>query len=141
MNTTVETTSEPQPPAQEQNSGQDSGFRTVRHARNSDRPKIRISLKRTNGTDWQPAESRTPNAGPSTAHEFNVVTNAAMAAPTPPSQNPDSNSILDSGSVVAASVSSFFNGIRASFRQENVYVASNVHAKRGASKSTNENGK
>ena len=64
-----------------------------------------------------------------------------MAAPSSLRQELDTGHAPDSGNVVAASVSSFLNGIRASFRQDNVYAATNVHAKRGASNTTNHNGK
>ena len=61
----------------------------------------------------------------------NLDPNAAKAAPT---------AALSSSSVVE-NVNSFLNGIRATFRQENVIVASNVRSKGSLQKPQTQDGK
>ena len=95
----------------------------------SNRPKIRIALKRGNGTDWNPvqeslghmANSSASNSEVTSAHQSESVQNVTSVAS------------------VAEGVSSFLSGIRASFRQDNVHVQTKLKQGR-ATASRNSNG-
>ena len=95
------------------------------------RPKILISLKRNDGVNWGPAK---PSSQLTAVHANVGTPNAATAAPNAP------NAALLSSSVVE-NVNSFLNGIRATFRQENVIVASSVRSKGSLHKSQTQDEK
>ena len=84
---------------------------------NETRPKILITLKRNNGTTWSPSEQ--------------VNQDKQVVAPA---RENTANTVAAS---VAGNVSSFLSGIRATFRQENVYVSSGVRPREGTLKASN----
>ena len=91
--------------------------------KDSTKPKILISLKRTNGLDWTQANSVTqasnaPNA-PNAATPSTVT-----PAPDVVNRAPSTGNAV--AATVAENVSSFLSGIRASFRQDNVNVDTGI---------------
>ena len=76
-----------------------------------DRPKIKIALKRNGGNDWSLNNDNTQDLDLQTS-QHQVRTS------------------------VAENVSSFINGIRASFRNENVIVVSKLQSKKSAEDTT-----
>ena len=84
------------------------------------KPKIVIALKRGNGNDWSPKEGSTV---PDEALHHQGRADPAVA-----------NSVVEK-------VSSFLNGIRASFRQDNVIVPSNQHLSKGSAATNPNHGK
>ena len=85
------------------------------------RPKIRIALKRGNGTDWTPVQSNTNQVARS---------NTSTSVSDSVYQKGGIQNVIGVSSV-AEGVSSFLSGIRASFRQDNVYVQSSQQSNRG----------
>ena len=79
--------------------------------RNDTRPKIKIALKRGNGVDWM-------------ATSVNQSGNSAEVGDVTTQQN------ASNASTVAGNVSSFLNGIRASWRQDNVLADNNQRSKK-----------
>ena len=84
------------------------------------KPKIVIALKRGNGNDWSPKE------GPKMPDE--ALPHQGRADPAV------ANSVVEN-------VSSFLNGIRASFRQDNLIVPSNQHLSKGSAATNLNHGK
>ena len=84
---------------------------------NEVRPKIMISLTRNSGENWSSTQKQ-PN-----------TTNTLVSAPPP---NLTTSPINPVSSSVAENVSHFLNGIRATFRQDNVIVAASVRQKKVA---------
>ena len=88
------------------------------------RPRIRIALKRGNGTDWTPVQNNTDQVAGH--HTSTSVLDSVH-------QKGGIHNVIGVSSVssVAEGVSSFLSGIRASFRQDNVYVQSSQQSNRG----------
>ena len=103
------------------------------------RPNLKISLRRENGTDWT-------KVGPSTSHLPVYEPGEApkqLNTPTRERTTPSANATAASSVVVASvakNVSSFLNGIRASFRQDNVNVSANIRNQKSITENPNHDG-
>ena len=94
------------------------------------RPKILISLKRNSGETWSSTQHQ-----PETVKDAVLPPATSPACPAPTPVNP----VVAS---VAENVSQFLNGIRATFRQDNVIVnATDMHQRKGLAKQNINDGK
>ena len=75
---------------------------------NGARPKIMISLRRSSGSDWAPSQ--------------HAVRNESLSIPAQDVGLAKDVVVSTVAASVADNVSSFLSGIRATFRQDNVYV-------------------
>ena len=100
-------------------------------AKVDNRPSIKISLKRDNVNVWAPAiPPATANNG-TNCQESGVEQRppgASSSTKAPPTTTNNS-----SAASVAENVSLFLNGIRATFRHDNVYVSSSARQKKSGS--------
>ena len=86
-----------------------------------DLPKLRILLAKGPDGAWSPAVK-------SSGKDLPPPTQAPTTTKSTANMEPGSHhSELQGITGVVGNVSSFFNGIKASFRQDNVYVSGNVH--------------
>ena len=110
------------------------------------RPKILITLKRNEDQNWSTAnlqinECRSGTVNPPPQIGSSATPEAASAAP---GATNDVAPAISSGNHVTASVAenvnSFLNGIRATFRQDNVYVSSRLTQKKSDAKNRSNDG-
>ena len=94
------------------------------------RPKIKISLRRGNGTDWiqsaNHTETNTPGIPASGSASGSVRTQDVADLSTRPVSETSTNVAAS----VAENVGTFLSGIRATFRQENTYVMTKLQSKK-----------